>query len=145
MRVPKVSKNKGSSYIENEGYILRWPFSMIIVGKSGCGKTNRLLYMILSTKFFNKPDIIYYYGANIYQDDIQYLKEITDRISKKVGYNILVLEPDSNLIPDTAEYDYDSRKLVIFDDILNNVKMQDRIANYYINRRHRNISSIYLS
>ena len=50
----------GGNSIDDEKYILSRPFGIIIVGSSGCGKTNLLLYMILSTKFLNQPDIIYY-------------------------------------------------------------------------------------
>ena len=73
MKIPIVNKI-GSGFIEDKKYLLRWPFNMIFVGKTGVGKSNLLLHMILSTKFFNKPDIIYYYGPNAYQDDMKYVK-----------------------------------------------------------------------
>ena len=85
MKIPRVNKSS-SGFIEDEKYLLRWPFNMVVVGKTGAGKGNVLLHMIVSTKVFNIPDIIYYYGPNAYQDDMTYLKNITDAISRKIGY-----------------------------------------------------------
>ena len=42
------------------------------------------MFMTLSTSFFNKPDIMYYYGRNIQQDKIQYLKSISDKMKEKL-------------------------------------------------------------
>ena len=68
--------------------------------------------MILTAKFFNKPDIIYCYGPNAYQDDMKYLKHITDQTSRKIG---LILQRDMSLITEPTEYgDKNARKLVIF-------------------------------
>ena len=80
--------------------MLKWPFRMIIVGESSRGKTNlMIMYMILSTKLFNRLDIVYYYGRNILQDKIQYLKSISDKIKSKKGYDFLMLENDPSNIP----------------------------------------------
>ena len=91
---------------------------MVIVGDSSRGKTNLVMYMILSTKVCNKPDIVYYYGRNIQQDKIQYLKSISDKMKEKIGYDFIVLENDPSNIPYADFYDNDSEKLVIFDDLM---------------------------
>ena len=88
MKIPRVNKS-GTGFIKDENYILQWAFNLTIIGRSGAGKGNLMLYMILSGRFFNKPDIIYYYGPNAYQDDMKYLKNIMDQISKKIGYDCL--------------------------------------------------------
>ena len=42
---------------------------------------------------------MYFYGRNILQDKIQYLKSISDKIKSKIGYDFIVLENDPNNIP----------------------------------------------
>ena len=124
MKIPMANKS-GSGFIEDGDYLLRWPFNMVIIGKTGSGKGNLLLYMILTAKFLNKPDIIYYYGPNPYQDDMKYLKKITDQISRKIGYDCLILQRDVSKIPEPTEYgDKNVQKLVIFDDIIQIVKFK---------------------
>ena len=145
MKIPRVNKS-GSGFIEDEDYILRWPFNMVIIGRTGAGKGNLLLHMILTGKVFNKPDIIYYYGPNAYQDDMKYLKIITDQISRKIGYECLILQSDVSQIPEPTEYgDKNIRKSLIFDDIITNRKIQDTVLQYYTNGRYQNMSPIYLT
>ena len=118
---------------------------MIIGGKTGVGKVKLFLHIILSTKFFNRPDI-YCYGPNTFQDDMKYLKTITDKISKQVRYDILKLETAVKKVIDPSEFgNNELRKLVIFDGMIRNRKIQDVVINYYTNGRHPNISQIYLT
>ena len=83
MKIPNLDMNKKEDY---DDYILKRPFRMVVVGDSSRGKTNLVMYMILSGQFFNKPDKIYYYGRTIEQDKIQYLKSISDKLKSKIGY-----------------------------------------------------------
>ena len=127
MKIPRVNTS-GSGFIEDKNYLLRWPFNMVIIVKTGSGKGNLLLHMILTTTFFNKPDIIYYFGPNAYQDDMKYLKNITDQISRKIGVVCLILKTDVSQIPEPNEYgDKIVCKLVICDDIITNHKIQDTV------------------
>ena len=144
MKIPNLDvKNQD----DDDGYVLKWPFRMIVVGNSSRGKTNLVMYMILSTKFFNKPDIAYYYGRNILQDKIQYLKSISDKIKSKIGYDFIVLENDPNNIPYTNGYkDNDAKKLVTFDDLMGMSKnVLKRISDHYIFGRQKNIFCIFLA
>ena len=120
---------------------------MIVVGDSSRGNIHLILYMIMSTKFFNTPDIIYYYGCNILQDKIQYLREIYQQISKQVGYEILILDNNHQNISYADGFNNNNaRKLVIFDDLLGLPKStQAKISDHYIYGRQNNISSIYLA
>ena len=111
---------------------------MVSVGDSSRGKMNLVMYMILSTKFFNKPDIVYYYGRNINQDKIQYLKTISDKMKQKIGYDFIVLENDPNNIPYSDFYDDYSKKLIIFDDLMTVSKnVLKRITDHYIFGRQK--------
>ena len=143
MKIPNLDMNKKD---DNDDYILKWAFRMIVVGDSSRGKTNLTIYMILSGKFFNKPDIIYYYGRNIEQDKIQYIKSISDKIKSKIGYDFIVLENDPNNIPYADCYDNYSKKLVIFDDLMTVSKNAlKRIVDHYIFGRQKNVSCIFLA
>ena len=91
MKIPNLDVNKKEC--ENN-YILKWPFRLLIIGDSSRGKTNLVMFMVLTTTFFNIPDIVYYYGRNIQQDKIQYLKSISDKMKEKIGYDFIILEDD---------------------------------------------------
>ena len=141
MKIPNLDMNKKDN---NDSYILKWPFRMSISGDSSRGKTNLVMYMILSAKFF-KPDVIYYYGRNIEQDKIKYIKSISDKLKSHIGYDFMLLENDPNNIPYADCYDNDSKKLVIFDDLMTVSKnVLKRIVDHYIFGRQQNISSIFL-
>ena len=144
MKIPNLDMNKKE---DDNNYILKWPFRMVIVGDSSRGKTNLTMYMILSGKFFNKPDIIYYYGPNIEQDKIQYLKSISDKIKSKIGYDFIVLENDPHNIPYSDTYlDNYSKKLIIFDDLMSATKpVLKRITDHNIFGGQKNISSVFLA
>ena len=64
-----VSENK-TRYNENWPYIPDHPYIILIIGGSGCGKTNLLLNLIE-----NQPDIdkIYLYAKDPYESKYQYL------------------------------------------------------------------------
>ena len=141
MKIPNLDMNKKD---DNDSYILKCP-RMIIVGDSSRGKTNLVMYMILSAKFF-KPDVIYYYGRNIEQDKIKYIKSISDKLKSQIGYDFMLLENDPNNIPYADCYNNDSKKLVIFDDLMTVSKnVLKRIVDHYIFGRQKNISSIFLA
>ena len=142
MKIPNLDVIKKEC---DNDYILKWPFRMLIIGDSSRGKTNLVMYMILSCKFCNKPDIIYYYGRNIKQDKIEYLKSISDKMKEKIGYDFIVLEDDISKIPYADGYNNDSKKLVIFDDLMTAKKMSNKFIDFFIYGRQNNISSIFLS
>ena len=142
MKIPNLDMNKKDN--DNQ-YVLKSPFRMCISGDSSRGKTNLVMYMILSTKFF-KPDVVYYYGRNIDQCKIKYIKSISEKVKRKIGYDFMILENDPNNIPYADCYDHDSKKLVIFDDLMTVSKnVLKRIVDHYIFGRQQNISSIFLA
>ena len=89
---------------------------------------------------------MYYYGRNIQQDKIQYLKSISDKIKEKIGYDFLILEDDITKIPYADGYNNNCKKLVIFDDLMAVPKnVSKNIIDHFIFGRQKNISSIFLS
>ena len=125
-------------------YPICFPFSMVLIGMSGCGKTNTLVHLLLNPFF--EYDKIYYYGLNPFQSKIMGLKEIFDNISKKVGYNIFEIQTDPNKIINPNDYNNpNSKKVIIFDDLIKEKSnIQSIIEKYFSNSRHNNCSPIYL-
>ena len=118
-------------------------YRMLVAGESGCGKTNTVMNMLrVPLVFYDK---IYLYTPNAHQDMIVDLKKMMDRISQKVGYDVLEIKEEGDIM-NTGEYPEGCRKIVIFDDLINapqNIK--SKIANHFADGRHHQISPIYLS
>ena len=142
MKIPNLDLSKKEC---NNDYILKWPFRLLVIGDSSRGKTNLIIYMILSCKFFDKPDIVYYYGRNIQQDKIQYLKSISDKMKNKIGYDFFVLIDDITKISSCDGYNDYSKKLIIFDDLMTAKHVSKNIIDHFIFGRQKNISSVFLS
>ena len=61
----KIPDYCAEDFEDESKYLINFPFSMIIVGITLCGKTNLLIHMLLNDFFeFYK---IYYYGLNPHQ------------------------------------------------------------------------------
>lgn len=116
---------------------------MLVSGQSGSGKTNTVIHMLRKPLVYY--DKVYLYTPNHEQDKIKDLTTVMDKISKKVGYNVMEIK-SSDEIMDTDEYPNNNRKIVIFDDLVNaNEKVQSKISNHFTDGRHHGISPIYLS
>ncbi|RHZ83559.1 hypothetical protein Glove_91g110 [Diversispora epigaea] len=62
------------------------------------------------------------------------------------GEDMLFKALSANEIPDIFEFDPARFTIVIFEDLVNaSKKIQEQIADYFTNGRHRNISSVYIS
>ena len=118
-------------------------YRMLVAGASGSGKTNTVIHMLMEPLVYY--DKIYLYTRNPHQEKIQGLEKLMDRISQKVGYDVLeIKDPDD--IMDTHAYPGGNRKIVIFDDLINAPeKVQSMIANYFTDGRHQGNSPIYLT
>ena len=133
------SERRCNGFLDEEYRMLVVTWS---IGVSSSEKTRAVMHML------GKPlvyyDKIFLYTANPYQKEIQDLQKEMDRISQKVGYDVLVII-DPNKIMDTNEYP-EGRKVVIFDDLVNAPRnIQSKIANHFTDGRHHQISPIYLT
>ena len=118
-------------------------YRMLVAGASGSGKTNTVIHMLMKPLVYY--DKIFLYTRNPHQEKIQGLKKVMDRISQKVGCDVLeIMDPD--VILNTNEYPEGNRKIVIFDDLVNAPQnIQSKISNHFTDGRHHQISPIYLS
>ena len=130
------SKRRLNDFLDEE-------YRMLVAGASGSGKTNTVMHMLRAPLVYY--DKIYLYTPNPHQDKIRDLKRVMDSISQKVGYDVLEIK-DEGEIMDTGEYPEGNRKVVIFDDLVNAPNtVQSKIANHFTDGRHHQISPIYLT
>ena len=114
-------------------------FRMLICGPSGSGKTNTLMHMIYNLLYYDK---IYLYAKNLEQSKYRNLIEMFQPISKEAGYPII--EASNDQILPVSELTYYNQNLVIFDNFVCE-KNQRPLIDYFIRKRHKNCSVIYLS
>ena len=106
-------------------------FRMLICGKTGCGKTNTVLHMLIKPLIYY--DKILLYSKNLDQEKYAYLSEILERIAK---VNMIpideILQRSNEEIKPISEMEEDrNQKAVIFDDYVCE-KNQEDIINYFI-------------
>ena len=103
---------------------------------SGCGKTNVLMTILLHVRPFRN---IYLCSKTSYQEKYTQLRELVNDYNKSnkpkiTLHDVVALPEPENVAP---------RSIVIFDDIL--TENQDKIANFFLRGRHREISCFYLA
>lgn len=110
-----------------------------IFGPSGSGKSNILLTILVHIRPFQ---YIYLCSKTAYQEKYKFLQELIERHNygkKKVKIKFSHLSPDNLTEPEQIE----ENSIIIFDDVLG--EDQNKIANFFLRGRHRNISCFYLS
>lgn len=107
----------------------------MMIGQTGCGKTNTLCNMLLQ---WLKSDLITIYTINPEQEKYQMLQEFYNACAK----NTFELESPENVVP-VEELESDP-KIIIFDDIKLDKKNMDKIKEYFSLSRNKNCNCIYL-
>ena len=143
-----------------------------IIGKSGCGKTNLLLNLLLNN-FGDIPFLdynhLYLFGKSLHQPEYQLLinslkhkiprpvirdlikNKLTDnKIIQKIGSSLenndrIIVDSytDSNNIPDPSELNKNHKNLIVFDDIM--LEKQNKCEAYYTRGRHNNVDCFYIA
>ena len=142
MEIPNYDFNEdeNTNFTQLYRYMPDKPFRMLICGNSGSGKTNLLYHMLMKPLVYY--DQIHLYGKNLEQEKYKHMIETMNDISKQVGYDIVHYNNDE--IKPVDALDSDSQKVVIFDDFICD-KNQKPLIDYFIQGRHKNCSTIYLS
>ena len=142
MEIPNYDFNEdeNTNFTRLYSYMPDKPFRMLICGNSGSGKTNLLYHMLMKPLVFF--DQVHLYGKNLEQEKYKHMIETMNDISRQVGYDIMHYNNDE--IKPVDSLDSDSQKIVIFDDFICD-KNQKPLIDYFIQGRHKNCSTIYLS
>lgn len=109
----------------------------ILVGPTGCGKTNTLCNMLLQS--WLKSDKIVIYTINPEQQKYQLLSEVYNTISPG---SLVLTSPDDVTPIESLELKED--KVIIFDDIKIDKRNMDRVKEYFSLSRNRNCNCLYL-
>ena len=123
-----------------EDNLLPQPLRCLIVGSSGCGKTNLLLNFIYNPRglvFRN----IYVFSKSIEQPAYVDLREKYVDLENKLNKRIAYFFNNCEDLPPLDECKKNS--LVVFDDCL--MEKQEAIKDYFIRGRHKKLSCVYLS
>lgn len=125
---------------ENNSELLPSPIRALIVGSSGCGKTNLLLNLICKDNGITFKHM-YVFSKSIEQKAYSDLREQYEKIERKCKKKIAFFYANcEDLIPlDECP----KNSLVVFDDCL--MEEQTKIKDYFIRGRHKRISCVYLS
>ncbi|KAL8013228.1 putative poxvirus A32, P-loop containing nucleoside triphosphate hydrolase [Plasmopara halstedii] len=126
-----IPKSKLKKFPKNDHFEL--PFRMCVASPSGSGKSNTVLFIIaLLSKCFTKIVICTKTNETLYD----HLQDTID--------NVQVIE--EGMVPAMSEYDSETSKLIIFDDLVIEPKRtQAQISQYFIRGRKQGWSMIYIS
>src|SRR5688572_22677903 len=140
---------------------MTWPFSKLVTGKSGSGKTNLLGNLVLDDKDeyvqrgeeggsrYIKCDDLIICGYHSDEPKWAYVRYIYNMISKdpRAPYyeDISFSYIPPKKIPSTRAFSPKRSTLIIFEDVyLAPEHIQNRIGQFFGNGRHRNISCVYV-
>ncbi|RHZ62254.1 hypothetical protein Glove_341g54 [Diversispora epigaea] len=124
-----------------------WPFRMAISGGSDSGKTTMMINLLMGTKnvkedgerYISCNDVVLI-GKHLDEPKWKLVENFYNTLAKR-GEDVSFKALSANEIPDIFEFDPARFTIVIFEDLVNaSKKIQEQIADYFINGRHRNIS-----
>jgi A32 protein len=137
-----------------------WPFHMLISGKTGSGKTNMIVNLLIGDKlvetyhkrdtgkrYINCNDVVLI-GKHLNDPKWRIVREFYEYLAKdkKNGEDVSFKAYPPNEIPDVSEFDPSRSTVVVFEDLVTeSKKIQERIAHYFAHGRHANISAVYVT
>lgn len=132
---------------QNEDFLPKHPFRMIINGASGSGKTNQLLNLLFHDVYALNYHKVYLYAKDFSEDKYTWIIKEFESIANRCKVpldDIFVYSDKLDEIVDVDDLDKKKMNLIIFDDLVNE-KNQNKIGELYLRGRKKNASSIYLS
>ena len=123
-----VNKTKKMENFDKKEYdvTIKHPFSMLLMGMRGSGKTNFIKDLLLSDYLINLPDKIYFVCDSFQDNHFNPLKKYyKDRIS---------------FVEDLPSYEEMENSLIIIDDQMNTALTNESVLKAYFKGRHKSIS-----
>ena len=162
-----VTRNESPEDDEHSKLLPSWPFRMLSVGSSGCGKSTVMGNMLMNKELKLPFDRVFVISTTlhqkIYQVMMEHFADIDEKIrselerelkkkkvsESKIDETLEALKPTAEFFDSVGEFnvedlDAKQKNLVILDDIVMEKNQRDFI-NLYVHGRHRNISPVYLS
>ncbi len=163
---------KSGNKERNNSFLLPNSIRGILAGKSGCGKTTLLTYLLLEEGMLDYNHLVLC-ARSLHQDEYQALISGFDCGLSKAQVRMLFhlqqqVESEGGLketlstsegprdggitikvhdtvetLPDPSEVDTQKRNLFVFDDVL--MSRQGPIEKYYCRGRHNNVDSLYIT
>ena len=109
----------------------------MMVGQTGCGKTNTLCNMLIQS--WLKADKVVIYTINPEQSKYQLLSEL---YNNSLDGSLVLSSPDD--VEPVEMLENELHKVIIFDDIKIDKKNMDRIKEYFSLSRNRKCNCVYL-
>ena len=152
INLDSMTNKSNKKYNEKWPYIPNHPYRIIIIGRSGSGKTNALINLINEQNDIEK---IYFYARDLSEPKHEYLVKTREDAGIKHLDNSNAFIKCSNTMDDVYQNinDFNSirkrKKLIVFDDmiadIMGNKKFQAIIKELFIRCRKLNISLVFIT
>ena len=128
------------------------PFRMIVSGSSDSGKTTMIMNLLIGNKMVDKEngsryilchDVILI-GKFLDEPKWIIVRDFYNDLAKTEDVSFKALSPSE--IPDLDEFNPERSTVIIFEDLMHeSKKIQEQIAKYFTQGRHRNVSPIYVA
>ena len=148
LNLDNIVSNKKKSSSENND----WPFRMLIIGPSGSGKMNSLLYIIDK---FHAIDKIFVYAKDTDEEKYQYLINKREQAGIKNlndPHAFIEYSNDMNdVLDDINDYNKnrDKKVLIIFDDMIADIMRSEKfkaiVKELFIRFRKLNTSIVFIT